>query len=110
VPANARRAVDEGESLAAVRERPVLAGGIRVAPNPLTSRSRVVFALERPASVAIEAFDAAGRRVGTVAAGMLPAGHHALAIGALDPGRAGVYLLRLAAGDQIATRRFVRLP
>jgi len=71
-------------------------------PNPFNPRTTVSFSLARPLAVALDVLDVQGRCVRRLAAGVLPAGEHAIAWdGCDDDGRAlpsGVYLARLSGG------------
>ena len=75
---------------------------VRASPNPFTDRTRVTFALPAPAAVTVEVFDAVGRRVAVLAQGDLAAGEHDAVFDA-DGLPAGVYLVRVAAADRVAT-------
>jgi hypothetical protein len=83
-----------------------------VHPNPATA-SRVNFALPRAADVDLGVFDVAGRRVATLAKGALGAGTYSRDwAGLSDGGRrlgAGVYFIRLKAGDEVHHLRSVLL-
>jgi flagellar hook assembly protein FlgD len=69
--------------------------------------------LAAPGRVEVAVFDAGGRRVSTLLAGRLEAGHHPVvwdgedATGARAP--AGVYFVRAIAPDGAARRRLVRV-
>lgn len=78
------------------------------APNPFRASATVRFVLPAAGRVRAEAFDAAGRRVATLADGPFAAGAHALELpgAGLAP---GVYLVRIAGAGQAATVRCVRL-
>lgn len=82
-------------------------------PNPFNSETTVQYHLPQAATVQLEAFDALGRRVATIAAGAQSAGSHTATLSGerLTP---GMYLIRLTAetpsGRQTATRRIVRMP
>ncbi len=69
------------------------------APNPAHGATRITFALARAGATRLEVFDAAGRRVRTLADAPLAPGRHALVWGlesdARTPVRPGVYLVRL---------------
>jgi len=82
-------------------------------PNPFGSRVAFDLALDRPAEVAVEFFDTGGRRVRAWRTGRLPAGRHELAWDGRDQTGAesppGVYVVRVRAGDRVATRRIARL-
>jgi len=80
-----------------------------VAPNPSRGGVMLAFTLPRDAMIAIDLFDAQGRRVASVARGVLPAGRHEMpwstrvANGTAPP---GIYLVRyrFPGGQQV--RRF----
>lgn len=84
----------------------------RVAPNPARGIVRATLTLPEPVAVDAAVHDLAGRRVATLASGMR-AGTVALAWDGRDArgaeSRGGVYFLRVRAGDQVLTRRIVRL-
>ena len=74
-------------------------------PNPFRAETSVRLALDAPRVVAVEAFDAAGRHVATLHAGMLAAGQpHTFtfdAAGLAD----GLYVIRATAGATVVERR-----
>ncbi len=76
------------------------------APNPVRDGAVVRFALPAPGDVRLALYDALGRAVWRHAAAAQPAGSHHVS---LDAGAlaAGVYVLRLEAGGEVATRRVV---
>ncbi|MEP0545438.1 MAG: YCF48-related protein [Rhodothermales bacterium] len=74
------------------------------APNPFRDRTTLGFELDRPGDVRLEVFDAAGRRVATLAEGRRAAGSHTVAWDA-DGLASGVYFARLSAGGSVATRQ-----
>lgn len=82
-------------------------------PNPLSGGTTVRFDVPRRAAVAIEVFDALGRRVKTLVSQTLEPGAHAYEWDARDDrGRLlgpGVYLYRMVAGEFRAQRRLVLL-
>ncbi len=75
-------------------------------PNPVRGSTTVAFALPREANVLLTVHDVAGRRVGEVAPGMMPAGRHQLRF---DASRltSGVYWYRLQAGADVQSRKMV---
>jgi hypothetical protein len=83
------------------------------APSPARGPVRIAFALPRLASVDLRVLAVDGREVTRLAAGVWDAGPHELAwsgddrLGNAVP--AGVYFVRLVAGDRIETRPFVRI-
>ena len=82
-------------------------------PNPTLHLSRMDLTLTRARSVDIGVFDIAGRRVATLARGVLEPGTHPLVWDGRDDrglaARSGMYVVR-AIGDGLeVTRRIVRL-
>jgi hypothetical protein len=95
---------------------PVATSGLRLSePRPNPSTGLATLGLDLPAGCAVRAhvLDPAGRIVRTLEHGWLPAGSHALAWNGAndrgDPVAPGVYLVRVEAGDEVMTRRVVRL-
>jgi len=82
-----------------------------VGPNPFRHEARVEFELARPAAVELEVIDVDGRRVRTLASGPRAAGRHVESWdGRTAAGRrasAGVYFVRLRAGDRVESERIV---
>lgn len=78
-------------------------------PNPTRGASTVSFALDEMMPVQLSVFDVMGRKVATLVDAPMNAGQHeARWNGRSEDGRSvasGVYLLRLEAGDRVATRR-----
>jgi hypothetical protein len=117
----ARLPITTGDPLAGVAPRPAAAtgagAGVRLEhadPNPARAGTWLRFALPGRARVTLAVFDAAGRRVRTLAAGEYDAGAHALAWDGRDErgGRcgAGLYFARLTAGRGSLSTRIVLLP
>ncbi len=83
------------------------------APNPARDRVRLAYALPRAAHVRASVHDLAGREVARLADADEPAGAHELAWTPADahgaPLAPGVYLVRVTAGAETATRRIVLL-
>ena len=76
-----------------------------LAPNPVTGAATFSFELAEAASVRLAIYDAAGRKVATVAEGHYAAGVHDVPFRAeLAP---GVYVYRLEAGGEAAARKMV---
>jgi photosystem II stability/assembly factor-like uncharacterized protein len=82
-------------------------------PNPGGGATRLSFELPREVDVALDLFDAQGRRVRSVARGTFAAGRHAVTWDGRDatgaPVAEGVYLARLRAGTLERSRRLVRM-
>jgi hypothetical protein len=81
---------------------------LSVAPNPFRSSSVVALTLPAEAAVTVAAYDALGRRVLARDLGRLGAGRHMVGVEgtALAP---GVYVVRVTAGEEMATTRLVRV-
>jgi len=83
-------------------------------PNPARSGTRFTFGLAQAGEVAVEILDVRGRNVRTLLREARGAGAHDAAWDLRDDaGRrvpAGVYLVRVAAGQEAVGRRFVVLP
>ena len=82
-------------------------------PNPFTERTRISFTLDRESRVQLTVLDVAGRKIATLAEGLLPTGEHERWWdGRTNDGRsaaAGVYFYRLDTGTSSVTRKMVRL-
>jgi hypothetical protein len=75
------------------------------APNPASGTTTFSFELAEAADVTLAVYDAAGRKVATVAEGYFPAGAHNVPFAKkLAP---GVYVYRLEAGAKSAARKMV---
>ena len=78
-------------------------------PNPSSGPVTLSFSLAEAAPVTLAVYDVMGRRVTTLVDRAMTAGVHTVDwTGRADSGQAlasGVYLLRLQAGDEVATRR-----
>jgi len=90
-------------------------GCAEVSPNPLNPSARITFTLFHPGSVAIDLFDAQGRRLGPILRRtFLPAGDHEQAIEARSLGEnrplsSGVYFYRIETPDGPVNGRFTIL-
>ncbi len=83
------------------------ARGLRLgapAPNPTTGTAEIRFTLDAPSDATVTVVDALGREVARLAAGTFAAGEHRVAAD-LRGVPAGVYVVRLAAGAGVVTRR-----
>jgi hypothetical protein len=78
---------------------------LRAWPNPSRGRLRVAFDLPADSPATLTLTDIAGRRVASVSNGHLPAGTHALELGAGRPLAPGLYLITLTHGGGTLTRR-----
>ncbi|MCK6691246.1 MAG: T9SS type A sorting domain-containing protein [Thermoanaerobaculia bacterium] len=84
---------------------------LQVSPNPTSGPLRVSYFLEKTAAVQLEVVDTLGRTVSVVFSGRQTAGNHAETWTGLKANglqtEAGVYFIRLAAGNEVATVRIV---
>ncbi|MEO0734384.1 MAG: T9SS type A sorting domain-containing protein, partial [Bacteroidota bacterium] len=83
---------------------------IKVFPNPFANQLTVQFTLPTAADAEVTVFDATGRLVRTLASGERTAGSHVVTwdgIGENSVRASGVYLIKVTAGAQEATRRVV---
>jgi hypothetical protein len=84
-----------------------------VHPNPTRTGACLSFSLNAPATVRVDVYDAAGRRVRTLRDGPHPSGDHAAEWDLLDDGgdrvAAGVYFWRVASGEAELTEKVVVL-
>ena len=92
--------------LAFAQDVPAVAA-FSAAPNPFAAATTLRFTLTAPADVQVTVFDVLGRRAAVLDAGEQPAGSHALPF-AGDKLAPGVYVVRLAAGASVVTRRVTR--
>jgi hypothetical protein len=85
------------------------ADALDIVPNPANPRTRVWLTLVEPATVAVDVFDLAGRRIRRLAAAPLPAGRTGLDWDGADqdgrPAASGMYLVKVTAGDRTLAGR-----
>lgn len=96
-----------GGSTARGAELPGVAALTGNHPNPFRTSTEIGFRLERPMSVAIEAYDVLGQRVGFVERSTYPAGSHSARWSA-PAASAGLYFVRLIGPDFVLTRAVVK--
>lgn len=97
--------VDGDVQTVGVENGPTISGLELVArPNPVAGRGVVALTLDRAMDVRVRLFDVTGREVATLAEGALAAGTTDVAVDATGLS-AGVYVLRVEADGQTATRR-----
>ncbi|MCP4547993.1 MAG: T9SS type A sorting domain-containing protein [bacterium] len=75
-------------------------------PNPSSGQSSIAFDLPRAAAVELALYDINGRRVETLANGVLGRGHHVVRTGDLA---SGIYLIRLRVGNETRSGKLVIL-
>jgi len=102
VPAGAERL------RAQVEEVPQEAALRKPAPNPVSGRATLEYALPEEREVTLEVYDVLGRRVATLAEGKKEAGVHRAALEA-GPLPSGTYFARMRAGSFQKTRRITIL-
>ncbi|MEM8598764.1 MAG: T9SS type A sorting domain-containing protein, partial [Bacteroidota bacterium] len=73
-------------------------------PNPTSGAATVRFGLESTSDVRVAVYDALGREVAVLAEGVREAGWHSAVLSGADLS-SGVYVVRVEAGADIATRR-----
>jgi hypothetical protein len=83
-------------------------GGVRIYPNPATGSSTVLFSLSSPANIEMAIYDALGRRIDTVLAGLRGPGAHKAG---LDTDRLapGLYFYRMNIGSVVSSGKFLVL-
>jgi hypothetical protein len=77
-----------------------------IAPNPVRDRATVTFGLPAESPVDISVYDAGGRKVMTAFSGLKDPGVHSVPVDLRGLGR-GVYFMKLEAGENAATSRFI---
>ena len=78
-------------------------------PNPFNPTTTISYALPTTTEVQIRVLDMLGRQVASLVAGeRMPAGHHTLQFDACGLS-SGTYLLRMEAGDFVATQKLILL-
>jgi hypothetical protein len=91
-----------------VEEVPQEAALRKPAPNPVSGRATLKYALPEEREVTLEVYDVLGRRVATLAEGKKEAGVHRATLEA-GPLPSGTYFVRMQAGGFHETRRVVIL-
>jgi len=80
------------------RTRRPRAASLKLEGNPVSDAARVRFSLPQAADIRLEAYDRTGRRLATLASGLLAAGAHAVNWDTRNV-PAGIYFIRLATPD-----------
>ena len=107
MPPTATAVNGTGEVDVNIEGGPALASGVELSaprPNPSAGRTQVVLSLDRGMTVRAQVVDLTGRVVATLAEGSLSAGDTTLELDATRMA-AGVYVLRVEADGEVATRR-----
>ena len=79
---------------------------LNIVPNPVVSSTTISFSLGKTENVSIKIFDVNGKLISTIAETAFATGQHQLHWNAANV-HAGVYLLRIDAGDYMETRKLV---
>ena len=102
-----------GSTVVAVDDRETVDFLAAPSPNPFVGRASIRFGLARAGEARLELFDLAGRRIQTLASGMLAAGPHVATWDGRDHGGhhlgAGIYFVRLTTPSQVFHGRIVAL-
>ncbi len=78
-------------------------------PNPFSPATRIAFELQRAATVRIKIFDLTGRLVASLQEGRMASGSHSLIWQPGEEVADGVYLFMLAADEEVALKKMLRL-
>jgi len=83
----------------------------RISPNPLVTGSTITYTLPQRAVVSLKIYDVVGRLIADLSPGSLSAGEHRAVWNGLqltgERAKAGVYMIRMRAGDEAITSRVV---
>ena len=82
--------------------------GIDVSPNPLFSNGNVNFSLSEPCMTVLSIYDVSGRLINTLVNTELAGGDYSINVDTAGM-TAGVYMVRLQAGENVSKREFVIL-
>ena len=99
--------VGQSAPVSAAQEVPVELALAAPVPNPFSGTARVAYALPATARVRIAVYDVLGREVAVLVDGERPAGRHEVQLHG-DGLAAGVYVVRMTAGDRAVVRRVTR--
>lgn len=87
---------------------PLIASGIVISPNPISSTGKVNFSLNEPCTAVLSIYDVTGRLVNTLVNTELTGGDYSINVDAAGM-TAGIYMVRLQAGGNVSTGRFILL-
>ena len=79
---------------------------LAVFPNPTTSSTSISFSLPQSETVSLKIFDMNGRLINAVAEKVFAAGEHQLKWDATNV-RAGIYILKMQAGNYAETKKVI---
>ncbi|MCU0433900.1 MAG: T9SS type A sorting domain-containing protein [Bacteroidia bacterium] len=94
-------------TLVSVNEPAQLITGMNAFPSPFVNEANIKYTLSQNSEVEIEVFDVTGKRVTTLQNGPMAAGTHNVIWEATEV-NAGVYFIRMKAGDAVITRRVIK--
>ena len=77
-----------------------------VYPNPFNPVTNIEFGMPEDMDISITVFDVSGREIEMIHNGAMNAGYHTITWNA-DSFSSGVYFLRIAAGNEIHTRKLM---
>jgi hypothetical protein len=83
-----------------------LSRSLQVAPSPVTNVAHISYDVRTSGNVRLTLYDVTGRPVSTIRDGRVAAGRHAVELN-VQGLEAGIYLLRLEAGAEQATKKLV---
>jgi hypothetical protein len=95
-----------GEASAAMGVEPLVFSLAQNYPNPFADVTNIAFTLPTAGQIDLSLYDIAGRLVKNIASGYYPSGEHKLTLDGKDL-TSGIYILRLTAGEQMASCRVV---
>jgi len=79
---------------------------LKIAPNPVSSSAIFSFSLPAAGKVSLKIFDMNGRLINAVAEKVFAAGEHQLKWDATNV-RAGIYILKMQAGNYAETKKVI---
>lgn len=99
----------EGSTTVGIATDPSQGSGVHLTqniPNPVATKTKIVFEIDRPLSVKLDILDLMGNTVMVPLEGFQSAGKHSIDVDCtrLSP---GVYLYRLTTGNSIQTKRLI---
>jgi hypothetical protein len=75
-------------------------------PNPFNAQTTIQYSLPSQTFVSIDIFDILGRKIKTLAEGIIPAGNHQVAWDASGQA-SGIYFYRIKTGNKVETKKMV---
>jgi len=84
-----------------------IAFGVRITPNPASTRATLVYSVPRQGLVRLRVYDVSGRAVATLVDGVVATGRYTASFDGVRTAGAHVYFYRLEASGQRASGSFV---